>query len=62
MKVDIGTEGAQFLFWVYINGIFVAVHGSGVDAIVLELSTELPTKSVKVHKVSFTTEKETFSC
>jgi hypothetical protein len=31
---------------------FVAVHGSGVDAIVLELSTGLPTKALKFTKTA----------
>jgi hypothetical protein len=27
MNVKIETEAAQFLFWEYINGIFVALYG-----------------------------------
>jgi hypothetical protein len=30
MDAEIGTIGAQFLFWEYINGIFVAVYHKNV--------------------------------
>ncbi len=39
MNMKIGTEAMQFLFWVYVNGIFVAVynkvdtHADGIDRI-----------------------------
>jgi hypothetical protein len=26
MNVEIGTEAGKFLFWKYINGIFVTLH------------------------------------
>jgi hypothetical protein len=31
MDVDIGTEAVQFLFWEYINGIFVALCEANLE-------------------------------
>jgi hypothetical protein len=37
MNVEIGTKASQFLFWKYINGIFITVLSVLVVITVLEL-------------------------
>jgi hypothetical protein len=48
MKVETGTKAAQFLFWEYINGIFVAVQRIQEVKIVFRLARNISKQKAKI--------------
>jgi hypothetical protein len=47
MNVVIGTEATQFLFWKYINGIFVAVYVDTFKPVILLKKPTFPNKNAQ---------------